>query len=319
MRYLLVGLGNIGRKRQAILGDRCVATVDPFNPVADYPKPDRCPPSQYDAVVLAVPNQDKLELLQHFLESGKHVLVEKPLLFPDRATADRIRALAESHRAIWYTSYNHRFEPHIAELHTELLRGSIGRIYHGRLLYGNGTVANVANSWRDAGLGVLEDLGSHLLDLAGELLGCRGQRFRALSLERHEATAYDHAIIATHDGRFVLEASFLAWKNTFSVDVFGSAGSLHINGLPKWGPASFVHRVRVMPSGVPIENVQTIEAGLDRTWHADLAHFEAQVTAGETSFDNDWWISRTLKEIGSESRAETEQRAPMESILTVSA
>ncbi len=35
MRYLLVGYGNIGAKRKALLGDRCVATVDPFNAAAD--------------------------------------------------------------------------------------------------------------------------------------------------------------------------------------------------------------------------------------------------------------------------------------------
>ena len=43
MRYLVVGLGNIGEKRRAVLGDRCVATVDPFNPAADYRRPEDCP------------------------------------------------------------------------------------------------------------------------------------------------------------------------------------------------------------------------------------------------------------------------------------
>ena len=40
MRYLLVGLGNIGAKRRAILGERCVATVDPFNAAADFRQPE---------------------------------------------------------------------------------------------------------------------------------------------------------------------------------------------------------------------------------------------------------------------------------------
>ena len=37
MRYLVVGLGNIGGKRRAVLGDRCIATVDPFNPIEGAP------------------------------------------------------------------------------------------------------------------------------------------------------------------------------------------------------------------------------------------------------------------------------------------
>ena len=53
MRYVVVGLGNIGGKRRAVLGDRCVATVDPFNAAADYRRPDDCPSDRYDAVVLA--------------------------------------------------------------------------------------------------------------------------------------------------------------------------------------------------------------------------------------------------------------------------
>ena len=36
MRYVVVGLGNIGQRRRALLGERCVATADPFNDAADY-------------------------------------------------------------------------------------------------------------------------------------------------------------------------------------------------------------------------------------------------------------------------------------------
>ena len=32
----IVGYGNIGAKRKAVLGERCVATVDPLNPAADH-------------------------------------------------------------------------------------------------------------------------------------------------------------------------------------------------------------------------------------------------------------------------------------------
>ena len=293
MRYLLVGLGNIGQKRRAILGERCVATVDPYNPDADCTSPDACPSDEYEAVVLAVPNQVKLELLERFLDLGKHVLLEKPLLFPDRALAERLDRLAQARGAIWYTSYNHRFEPLIQALKRELERERIGRLYFGRLFYGNGTVGNVVGTWRDQGLGVLEDLGSHLLDLSGFLLGYQGARFAASTLQRHEARSFDRIVLASEDGRLELEGTFLCWKNTFGIDLYAEHGSLHVRGLQKWGPSELIVRERVRPSGVPRETRETAE-GSDVTWERDLAHFETIPAAGRTSMENDWWISQTL-------------------------
>jgi predicted dehydrogenase len=300
MRYLLVGLGNLGQKRRLVLGARCVATADPVNPEADFQDPAACPAETYDAVILAVPTSAKLALLEHFLELGKHVLVEKPLLFPDWDVADRLARLARSRGAIWYTSYNHRFEPLIERVRQELAAGFTGDIYYGRLVYGNGTVRHVMGSWREAGIGVLEDLGSHLLDLVSYLLGPGEGDFRPWSLERHESTAFDHVVFGSADGRLVLEASYLSWKNSFSIDLVGERGSLHLAGLPKWGPAELVRRERVLPSGIPRETRESIAPGVDLTWERDIDYFERATARGETSMTNDWWISHNLRAVAGE-------------------
>ena len=50
--------------------------------------------------------------------------------------------------------------------------GRLGRLYHCRMFYGNGTARLVRESdWRDHGSGVLHDLGSHLLDTASFWFG----------------------------------------------------------------------------------------------------------------------------------------------------
>ncbi len=293
MRYLLVGLGNIGAKRRAALGERCVATVDPYNTAADYRTPEDCPPHRYDAAILAVPNPAKLELLEFFLGLGKHVLAEKPLLFPDRAAAEQLDRTARGRGALWYTAYNHRFEPLIVALKRHLDAEAIGRIYHGRFLYGNGTVGNVVGTWRDEGLGVLDDLIPHLVDLAGHLLGIRNEDFVPVALGRHEAKSFDHCILVTADRRFTLEASFLSWKNSFGVDLYGERGSLHLQGLVKWGPSELVLRRRVFPSGVPVETRERAD-GPDASWARELEYFETLSGMSETSAENDWWISRTI-------------------------
>src|SRR5690349_13613292 len=165
MRYVVVGLGNIGQRRRALLGERCVATADPFNNAADYRSVRDVPLDTFDVAVLAIPDDDKIDLVTYLLEQGKHVLVEKPLPLPDAATARSLEALARSRGLALYTAYNHRFEPLLVAFKAQLEAGAIGEVYHGRLFYGNGTVRHVAGTWRDQGLGAIQDLGCHLLDL----------------------------------------------------------------------------------------------------------------------------------------------------------
>lgn len=292
MRYVVVGYGNIGRRRAQLLGARCVATVDPAAPDAACRSVDEVPASGYDAVVLAVPNAFKLEYLRRFLAEGKPVLVEKPVLLGSRAEGDGLLRSAR-HRATWYTSYNHRFEPMIVRLKRLMVDGAVGKLDRVRMLYGNGTVRNWVGSWRESGAGVLEDLGCHLLDLCGFLLGHEQEAYRLWDLRSVESATWDHALFASSDRRVVCEVGNVFWKNCFRLDVFGSAGSLHVDGLGKWGGATLVHRTRVLPSGPPPETREASPAG-DPSWAADLAEFERRVAAGESSLENDWRISAAL-------------------------
>jgi predicted dehydrogenase len=292
MRYLVVGYGNIGAKRKAVLGERCVATVDPGNGAADHATPAGCPPSTYDAAILAVPNPAKVELVDYFLGLGKQVLIEKPFIL-DLATADRLARRGRQHGAIWYTSYNFRFEPNVVALTRQLAAGAIGEVYRVRMFYGNGTAGNLAGTWRDSTLGVLEDMASHLVDLAGFVFGRFGCEFRVWERRGHELKGPDHCILATADRSLVIEVSFLSWKNRWRIEVVGERGALEMDGLTKWGTSELRLLRRKFPSGAPEETVESA-SGPDPTWAADIAHFEAMAAAGQTSRENDLWISRTL-------------------------
>lgn len=284
-------MGNLGRKRRDVRGDRCAATVDPVAPDADCREVGQCPGDSYDAAVPAVPTEAKLPLVEQLLSAGKHVLVDKPLPLDSREAADRLASPGSARRASLYTSDNHRFEPSIAALKGQLNAGTLGRIYHDRLVYANGTVGNVRGTWRERGLGVLEDLAPHLIDLVGYLVGAR-PRCAPVALNRHEADCYDQTILASDDDRLVLETSYVSWKNTFSIELFGERGSAHVDGLCKWLGSRLTLRERVYPSGVPRERVQEWQ-GPDPTWREDIAHFEAMIRRGETSIENDWWIAQS--------------------------
>ena len=295
MNYLVVGYGNIGAKRKQLLDSRCIATVDPYNPAADYRALPECPPERYEAAVLAVPNQVKIDLLEYLLDRGKHALVEKPLVFPDDATAYRFHDKAQQRRATWYTSYNFRFEPHVVRLRELVADGSIGEVYRARMFYGYGTAGSIAGTWRDDRLGVLQDLASHLVDLTGFIFGRAGSQFVVWDRGAHELAGVDHCILATADRRIVIECSYLSWKNRWTIEITGARGALQMDGLTKWGGSELIIQRRRRPSGIPDET-REVARGPDLTWAADLAHFEAMVAAGQTSFENDLWVSHMLQQ-----------------------
>ena len=144
MRYLVVGLGNIGAAAAGAPGRALRRHGRPVQRGGRLPSVRDVPVDAYDAAVLAIPDDDKIDLVTYLLEQGKHVLVEKPLPLPDEATAQRLESLARSRGLALYTAYNHRFEPMLAAFQEQVAAGTIGEVYHGRLFYGNGTVKHVA-------------------------------------------------------------------------------------------------------------------------------------------------------------------------------
>jgi scyllo-inositol 2-dehydrogenase (NADP+) len=297
MRVAIIGLGVQGRKRYAIAGEHVVAAVDPVASGVDFQRVEDVPLGSYDAACVCVPDQEKLAILRHLLTNGKHALVEKPLL-GSPAELHELIELSRSKRAACYTAYNHRFEPHIARLKRILDSGSLGQIYFGRFFYGNGTARDVRNSpWRDRGLGVFSDLGSHMLDMAHFFFGPHSENGELWSADRFENKAPDH-ILFGYRGKPVLEmeATLLSWRNTFRLDLFGELGSAHVDCLCKWGPSTLTVRKRVLPSGRPEETVEVLEQP-DPTWQFEYDHFlELCHTAG-TNLENDVWIQEKIQEL----------------------
>lgn len=293
MRYIIVGYGNIGKKRHKVLNGKCVAIADPLLEDVKYGDCREVPLDIYDAAIVAVPNAVKIGILEYLLTHKKHALIEKPLLFDNEQVARRLYSIAGSNGAIWYTSYNHRFEPLVMKLKELLENGAIGKPYFASFIYGNGTVQNIMGTWRDAGYGVLEDLGCHLLDLAAYLFPEHRRNYRMTGACNFEAKTLDYCSFSTLEGNFQFLCSTLVWKNTFRIEVFGSKGSLHLDGLHKWGGSKLIHRERVFPSGIPIEESK-VSSGEDSSWEKDIAHFEEMVSLGKSSYENDMYISRSI-------------------------
>jgi hypothetical protein len=104
--------------------------------------------------------------------------------------------------------------------------------------------------------------------------------------------------IAQFAGSPVLEfeGTMVSWRNTFTLDIFGEHGSVHVFCLCKWGPSTFTLRKRVRPSGRPEEQVETIEMS-DPTWALEYDYFKKLSGTGVSNLDNDMWIHAALKQM----------------------
>jgi len=308
MRFLVVGLGVQGRKRQAVAGSEVIATVDPVSPEADYRFIQEVPLNTYDAVLLCTPDEPKIEIIAYLLSQQKNVLVEKPLFSADPAQLVELKNLAIANKTTCYTAYNHRFEPHFVRMKELIDSGSLGRIYSVRMFYGNGTARLVRNSaWRDQGAGVLPDLGSHLLDTFLFWFGKPNAGFSVHSANCFENQAPDHVVFGAECvPNIQMEATLLSWRNHFYVDIFAEKGSAHISSLCKWGPSMFTVRERQLPSGRPSENSVTLVEP-DPTWALEYEYFKKLCETGESNIANDIWINEALSKLCTD-KAITEKR-----------
>jgi scyllo-inositol 2-dehydrogenase (NADP+) len=300
-RVIVVGLGVQGHKRRQFAGEDFLATVDPVNKEAQYRAIEDVPLSAYQAALVCIPDEPKVEILTYLLSNGKHVLVEKPLWASEDRQIKRLEQLARANSVVCYTAYNHRFEPHFVRMKSLLESGEMGRIYSCRMFYGNGTARLVRDSvWRDQGAGVLPDLGSHLLDTARFWFGELGEDFSILSSDCFENRSPDHVFVGSGhtEPRLELEMTLLSWRNHFTCDVFAEKGSAHISSLCKWGPATFTKRTRILPSGRPPEE-NVIIAEDDPTWAVEYAHFRSLChERATTDLSNDLWLNGLLRRLG---------------------
>lgn len=300
MRTIIVGLGVQGKKRQHHAGQDFVASVDTINKDAHYRSIQDVPIASFDTALVCLPDQPKFDVLRYLLEHEKHVLVEKPLWTETDEQIQTLQRIAQQNNVTCYTAYNHRFEPHFIRMKEVIDSNCLGRIYYCRLFYGNGTARLVRNStWRDQGTGVLADLGSHLLDTVHFWFSKQPSYLDVVSINHFENKAPDHVVLKNQDmaPQLTFEMSLLSWRNHFVCDVVAEHGSAHIESLCKWGPSTFTHRQRVLPSGRPPEECVTLVQD-DPTWALEYQHFKQLILRNvPCDLTKDLWIQQELNRL----------------------
>tara|TARA_B100000029_G_C17552764_1_gene950689 strand:+ start:285 stop:1202 length:918 start_codon:yes stop_codon:yes gene_type:complete len=289
MRVVIVGMGVQGLKRKKVLGKYFKYSVDKFKK-ANFKKIQKVPLDDYDAVFVCVPDNQKLSIIEYCLKNKKHVLVEKPLLSKNKKKLKYLINLSKAKKTILYTAYNHRFEPNIVKMKELIKSKKLGKLYKCKIFYGNGTSLLVRKSkWRDKGMGVLSDIGSHLIDICIFWFGDKIKSIKVFEKNKFENKSFDHFIflLVYQKIQITLEMSLCMWKNTFTCDVIGSKGSAHLNSLCKWSKSNYIYRSRKLPSGLPKEKRIAFKKG-DQTWKKEHDFFKKLIkkkTVKNTSQD----------------------------------
>lgn len=128
-----------------------------------------------DLVTIATPNSLHEPIAIAALQSGKHVLCEKPLAL-SLAGARRMAAAARESGRLSAVNHRYRWIPSARYLKELVEAGEVGVVRQIFLNYFNALVHDPATpvQWRQTraeGGGVLADIGSHLIDLSLWLLG----------------------------------------------------------------------------------------------------------------------------------------------------
>lgn len=122
----------------------------------------------FDAAIVATPSHLHAPISMGLLERGIHVLVEKPMAI-DRSSAVALVETAERVGSQLHVGQMHRFFDHNRIVRDLLADGALGSITDFSMQLGMVAAWTTATSYatdrRQAGGGILIDLGSHLLDL----------------------------------------------------------------------------------------------------------------------------------------------------------
>lgn len=129
-----------------------------------------------EVVNIATPNHLHLEIACRAAKPGKHVFCEKPVGRNPDETAEIEHATRKA-GVMTFVGYNYRWSPLVQYGRQLIQDGILGKLthYRGRFLAGYASNPGAVLSWRFqhelAGLGVLGDLMSHVIDMAHLIAG----------------------------------------------------------------------------------------------------------------------------------------------------
>ena len=297
MNVGIIGCGLIGKKRADALGRaRLVACVDrelgrarslatKSEARADTDWRSIVEDPAIDIVVIATAHDTLAEITLAAVRAGKHVLVEKPAA-RSASELEPVAAEVERRGAIVRVGFNHRYHRAFRKARELVDSGVLGPLMFVRARYGHGGRVGYEREWRSnapiSGGGELIDQGMHLIDLARWFLGDFARVSGTAKTYFWNQNVDDNAFLMLETAQQQvawLHASSTEWKNTFSMEIYGRDGKLHVDGL---GGSYGVERLtwyRMLPEMGPPETTSWEYPMADDSWAAELEALYADIEA----------------------------------------
>jgi predicted dehydrogenase len=256
LRVGIIGCGLIGNKRARVIHDDpdaylcCAADVvmeKGDSPLFSFKKEEQSPfytdwkemleKETLDVVIAATPNKYLKDIVETAAKKKIHILCEKPLGRNVREAEGMVKAARENN-VILKTGFNHRFHPAIRTVYQLVTDAVIGEIYFTRCIYGHGGRPGYEKEWRASkdicGGGEILDQGVHVVDLFRWILGEFDEVFGYISTFYWKMEVEDNAfaLFKTVNGQIAqMHTSWTQWKNRFTLEIYGKAGYLIVDGL----------------------------------------------------------------------------------------
>ena len=214
-----------------------------------------CADPEVAAVWVAGPNDQHVEHALRCLDSGKHVLLEKPIA-TTLAGAERLLERSQDTGLTLTVGFQHRFRAAHQWLRAAVASGLVGDVKLMRIHrfwpfpYFPEMPGDPAASWRStvehSGGWALNDIGSHLIDLAQWLIDTPARLVfaRTANVRFPQADAEDTALLvlgAGPDATLTIETSNAMSSFAGTIEIHGTAGWLRAEATFDHGATILTH------------------------------------------------------------------------------
>lgn len=147
-----------------------------------------------DLIVLSTPNATHVPMAKQAMAAGKHVICEKPVA-ATAAEAAELCEFAKEHGVLFTVYQNRRLDSDFLTVKKLIEEGELGEVVDYEAHYDRYEIGVNPKPWKaagGAGIGVLYDLGVHIIDQAYTLFGMPKEVYADFRQQRPESNGIDN-------------------------------------------------------------------------------------------------------------------------------
>lgn len=188
-----------------------------------------------DLVIISTPNHQHVPMARQAMEAGKNVIVEKPVAATAKE-ADELCKLAKEKGVLFSVYQNRRLDGDFLTVKKLIEEGKLGEIVDYEAHYDRFATGTSSKQWKadgGKGVGILYDLGVHIIDQAYVLFGMPKEVYADFRKQRPETNGIDNfeVILYYEDKRAILSAGEVVVKQGPHYMVNGRTGTFIKYGM----------------------------------------------------------------------------------------